>query len=249
MLASPLSAWISPLLLLVAWVLVVQAGWFSAQILVSPWQVLKTAFELLKTGELSGHLAVSLGRLFSGFALGVLAGVPFGALLARSRLVEQFCGPLFQVLRQLPTIALIPMFILLFGIGETFKVVIVLKATFFVVALASYDAVRQLPVAYFEVAGLYRLPPATQFLRLLLPAALPPVLTGARLALGRSWMVLVGAELLAAESGIGQMMEMARQIFQLDVVMVGVVVTGLVGFVLDRGFRWLERAVVRWQPA
>jgi sulfonate transport system permease protein len=247
LLASPASAWISPLLLLVAWTLAVRSGVFSEQILASPWQIVKTATALIESGELPHHLAVSLGRLLGGFAIGSLAGVLFGALLARAKLVEQFFGPLFQVLRQLPSIALIPMFILLFGIGETFKLVIVLKATFFVVALATYDAVRQLSPAWLEVAGLYRLPARTQFLRLLLPAALPAILTGARIALGRSWMVLVGAELLASESGIGQMMEMARQLFQLDVVMVGVIVTGIVGFTLDRGFRLLERRAIRWK--
>ncbi|MFT4048033.1 MAG: ABC transporter permease [Solimonas sp.] len=249
LLASPASAWISPLLLLVAWTLAVRSGLFSEQILASPWQIVKTAAALIRSGELPHHLAVSLGRLLGGFALGTIAGVLFGAALARVRLVEPFFGPLFQVLRQLPSIALIPMFILLFGIGETFKVVLVLKATFFVVALATYDAVRQLPPAWLEVAGLYRLPARVQLWRLLLPGALPAILTGARIALGRSWMVLVGAELLASESGIGQMMEMARQLFQLDVVMVGVVVTGLVGFALDRGFRLIERAAIRGKAA
>lgn len=248
LLASSASAWISPLALLLAWAAAARLGLFPEQILVSPWRVAQTAFALTQSGELPHHLAVSLGRLAAGFALGATAGVLFGALLARSALVARFFGPLFQVLRQLPTIALIPMFILLFGIGEAFKVFIVMKATFFVVALASYDAVRHLPPAYLEVSALYRLPPRTQLLRLLLPATLPAMLTGARLALGRSWMVLVGAELLASESGIGQMMEMARQLFQLDVVMVGVILTGIVGFVLDRGFRSLERALLRGAP-
>lgn len=247
LLASRISAWISPLLLLAVWALAARSGLFSEQILISPWQVAQTAVDLTRSGELVHHLSISLGRLLGGFAIGAVSGALFGAVLARIPLVEAFFGPLFQLLRQLPSIALIPMFILLFGIGETFKLVIVLKATFFVVALASYDAVRQLPPAWLEVAGLYRLPSLTQLRRLLLPATLPAILTGARIALGRSWMVLVGAELLAAESGLGQMMELARQLFQLDVVMVGVVVTGVVGFALDRGCRLLERTFVRWQ--
>lgn len=249
LLASPASAWLSPLALLLAWAAAIRLGLFPEQILVSPWHVAQTALTLTWSGELPRHLAVSLGRLTAGFTLGAAGGVLFGALLARAALVGRFLGPLFQVLRQLPTIALIPMFILLFGIGETFKVFIVMKATFFVVALASYDAVRHLSPAYLEVSALYHLPARTQLLRLLLPATLPAVLTGARLALGRSWMVLVGAELLASESGIGQMMEMARQLFQLDVVMVGVVVTGIVGFALDRGFRGLERVLLRGRRA
>ncbi|MCY1374413.1 putative aliphatic sulfonates transport permease protein SsuC [compost metagenome] len=158
-----------------------------------------------------------------------------------------YCGPLFHTLRQIPSIALIPMFVLFFGIEETFKVVIVAKAAFFPVALAASEGVKAIPRSYFEVADVYRLRWPTLLREVALPAAAPPILTGLRISLTRAWVVLVAAELLAADSGLGQMIEMSRQMLRIDVVMVGVVMAGLVGFALDFLFRLLERHLFRWK--
>lgn len=249
LLDGPWIGLVSPLLLLLLWWWVTKAGLFSPQLLVSPGQVLQTAMDLAQDGELAGHVGISLMRLFSGFAAGAVLGIAFGAAIALSDTLERYTAPLFQLLRQLPTVALIPMFILIFGVGETFKIFIVMKATFFVVALATYDGIRNIPKGYFEVGRLYQLPAPTRFSAILFPAAVPALLTGIRIGLSRSWLVLVGAELLAAESGIGQMMEMSRQIFRMDVVMVGVILTGLIGFLLDRSLRALEWWLLRWRRA
>ncbi|WP_206047341.1 ABC transporter permease [Noviherbaspirillum denitrificans] len=241
------SAWTSPVLLLAIWSLATLLEWVPAQILIPPWEVARTAVELAESGELTDHLGASLYRLFAGFGLGSAGGIAFGILLGLSPGLRSYVDPLFNVLRQLPTVALIPLFILIFGIGETFKVFIVIKATFFIVALAAHDAIRSLSARFFEVAAIYRLTRWQTVRRIVLPAIIPATLTGVRIALGRSWMVLVGAELLAADSGLGQMMEMGRQMFRMDIVMVGVVLTGVIGFTLDRGFRWLEIYLMRWK--
>ncbi|WP_241687815.1 ABC transporter permease [Janthinobacterium sp. 17J80-10] len=246
-LAAPWSAWTSPFLLLLLWSLATRLEWMPEQILVSPLQVAQSALELAQSGDLLDHLSVSLYRLFAGFGLGCLSGLAFGILLGLSSALRSYVDPLFNVLRQLPTVALIPLFILLFGIGESFKVFIVVKATFFVVALTVHDAIRSLSVRLFEVGEVYCFTRGQVVRRIVLPAIVPAALTGVRLALSRSWMVLVGAELLAADSGLGQMMEMGRQMFRLDIVMVGVVITGLIGFSLDRGFRLLESYLMRWK--
>jgi sulfonate transport system permease protein len=246
-LAWRFSNWTSPLLVLAVWTLVTALEWAPEQILVPPLQVLAAARELAASGELGEHLSVSLARLLSGFALGSAAGIAFGLLVGLSPRLDAYTGPTFQVVRQIPSVALIPLFILVFGIGETFKLVIVAKASFFIVALAVHDAVASLPARYAEVAAMFRFSRLQVIRKVVLPAIVPATLTGVRIALGRSWMVLVGAELLAAENGLGQMMEMARQMFRLDVVMVGVVLTGLVGLALDRGFRLVEAYLMRWQ--
>src|SRR5690606_22804124 len=103
--------------------------------------------------------------------------------------------------------------------------------------------------SYFDVAHIYQLPRRTLFFSIVLPATFPPILTGVRIALGRAWGTLVAADLIAAESGIGQVMELGRQMFRIDVVMVGVVITGLIGFTLDRSLKLLERRLARWQAA
>lgn len=250
MAAAPLerlSWFVSPLLVLLAWALVAAAGWFPPQLLVPPSHVYQAFSDLLGSGELREHLTVSLSRLGIGFTLGALGGLLFGTALALSRQVEAYCAPLFHTLRQIPSIALIPMFILFFGVEETFKVLIVFKAAFFPVALATCEGIRGIPRSHFEVADVYRLPLPTLIKDVAFPAAAPPILTGLRIGLSRAWMVLIAAELLAADSGLGQMIEMSRQMMRIDVVMVGVVVAGLVGFVLDHGLRLLEKHLFRWK--
>jgi sulfonate transport system permease protein len=237
----------SPLLLLAAWTWVARAHWFSEQILVPPQAVLEAFQEVWASGELPADLKISLYRLLLGFSLGGVAGVVLGTLLATSRQAQIYLRPTFHVLRQVPTLSLIPLFILLFGIGETLKIVIIVKSTIFPVAVATLEGVGNIPRNYRDVGRAYRLGPWAQFRRILFPATVPALLTGVRIALGRSWMVLVAVELLAADTGIGQMMEIGRQMLRLDIVMVGVIVTGSIGFAFDRGLRWLERVLLPWK--
>jgi sulfonate transport system permease protein len=169
--------------------------------------------------------------------------------MGASTRVEALVSPVFRMARQLPTIALIPALILVFGVEETFKLVVVAKASFFPVALAAFEGVRQIPRAYLDVAAVNRLPARVLVTQLLVPATIPHVVAGVRTSLGRSWMILVASELVAADSGLGQMMEMGRQMFRIDVVMVGVLTAGAVGLALDAGVRWAERRLTRWQRA
>jgi sulfonate transport system permease protein len=242
-----ISWWLSPLALLLIWALVANYGPYSRQLLVPPQYVWDTAVDLAKSGELLEHLHNSLGRLAIGFAIGAAAGLLFGIPLALSRGVQEFLGPLFHAIRQVPSIAMIPMFILFFGVEETFKIIIVIKAVFFPVALATSEGIKAIPRTHFEVASVYRLSFSSLILDVAFPAAAPPIVTGLRIALSRGWMVLVAAELLAADSGLGQLIEMNRQLLRLDVVMAGVIVTGLVGFTLDYGFRLLEQRLFRYK--
>jgi len=241
---GPLSWLVSPLLVLLAWAWLAQSGRYSEQLLVPPAVVWDTFKDLLRSGELWEHIQFSLSRLGIGFACGAGAGLAFGVVLALSKTVEVYCSPLFHTVRQIPSIALIPMFILAFGVEETFKVLIVTKAVFFPVALATSEGIKAIPRSYFEVGRIYRLPLRHLLLDIAFPAAAPPILTGIRIGLSRAWMVLVAAELLAADSGLGQMIEMARQMMRIDIVMVGVVVIGVIGFTLDYGFRLLEKRLL-----
>jgi sulfonate transport system permease protein len=238
---------LSPLLLVVVWGLVCRAGLFPEQILVSPLVVYESAMELWHSGELPMHLELSLFRLVSGFAIGASIGLVAGVIVALSKTAENLFSPLLNAVRQVPTIAFIPVLVLLFGVEETFKIIIVAKAAFFPVWLATYDAVRGISRNHFEVARVFKVRLHHLIIRIVLPATVPPVLTGLRLGLNRAWLVLIVAELLAADSGVGQMMELGRQMFRIDIVMVGVVVTGLIGFTLDFGFRTLEKQLVRWK--
>jgi sulfonate transport system permease protein len=238
---------VAPAIVLLSWAAAVQSGVVSRQVLVPPEQVLATFFQLAGSGELSRHLLKSLMRLAVGFAIGGSLGLILGVAMGGSRRIEQLVHPLFSVLRQVPTIALIPALILILGIEETFKIVIVAKATFFPVALAAFRGVRSIPRQYLEVAAVHRVPSWLLATKVLVPATLPHVVAGVRTSLGRSWMMLVASELIAADCGIGQMMEMGRQMFRIDVVMVGVFLTGTIGLVLDGSVRLAERRLAPWK--
>lgn len=235
-------------LLLAAWQAVTALQWYPPELLVPPVDVWRAAVELVTSDELQSHLSISLQRLGAGLALGSLAGLLFGVAMAVSPAVERYTSPTFNVVRQVPSVALIPILILMFGIGETFKILIVVKAAFFPVALSAFQGVKGISAHHIEVAQAYLLPRRTVFWRVLLPATASEVITGFRLAIGRSWGTLVAAELLASDSGLGQMMEFGRQMFRMDVVMVGMVITGLIGFGLDRAMKQLERRAMRWRP-
>ncbi|MDC7676265.1 ABC transporter permease [Asticcacaulis machinosus] len=222
---------------------------FPPEVLVSPTAVIAAFGEVITTGELQRHLSESLTRLAGGFTIGASLGLLFGLALALSKTVERLFGPTFQALRQVPVLAFIPMLILLLGIDEVFKIVIIAKAAFFPVALAAYDSVKGVPKSYFEVSSLYRAPWWVLISKILIPATVPNILAGVRLSLTRAWLVLVAAELIVADSGLGQMMEMGRQMFRLDIVMVGVIVAGVIGFALDRLFQLLQAHALRWKTA
>ena len=239
--------WLAPLLLLALWELVTRAQLVSAQVLVAPAQVVAAFVELARTGELAGHLRDSLMRLGIGLAAGASSGLLFGILMGVSKRVEDYSAPIFQAVRQVPSIALIPAFILIFGVEETFKILLVSKACFFPVALAAFNGVKTISRQYLEVAAVYQLPRLSLLRLLVLPATVPPIVAGVRISLGRAWIVLVAAELMAADHGIGQMMEMGRQMFRIDVVMVGVFVTGIIGLGLDGGVRLIERSLGKWR--
>lgn len=241
---------VGPLALLVAWTWATRRTTRpGGQVLASPEQIFGTVRELLANGQLLHHLSKSPVRLALGFGFGAGAGLVFGLLMGLSRTAEEVCGPLFHAIRQVPSIAFIPMLILVFGIEETFKIVVVAKASFFPVALAATDGVKSIPRGFLEVGRVYGLRGPALVRCILLPAMLPALVTGIRIALGRSWTVLVAAEIIASESGLGQMMEMGRQTMRQDVVLLGVFLTGTFGFLLDRSMRLLERRLAAWRTA
>jgi sulfonate transport system permease protein len=244
-----LSSFLAPLLLLALWQFACSLGVFPPQVLVPPSGVARALADMAASGELQRHIGDSLDRLAVGFIIGAALGMAFGAAMALSRLFEVLFSPLFHTLWQVPVIAFIPMMVMFLGIDEPFKLAVVAIAAFFPMALATFDGIRGVPRNYFEVARVYRLHMLDLIRRILLPATVPAVLTGVRISLTRAWIVLVAAELLAADSGIGQMMEMGRQLFQIDVVLAGVVVSGLIGFLLDRGARWVESRASCWRTA
>ncbi|QHF30102.1 ABC transporter permease [Pseudomonas sp. R32] len=240
-----LQAWYLPLLLAAWWWLASRNLWMSEQILPAPSLVWQSAVELAR-GELWTHLAISLQRLALGLLLGVASGALLGAWLGFSRRAERLVLPTFNALAQIPTLAWVPLFMVLFGIGEVLKLVVLVKAIIVPVTLHTLVGVRDAQPRLREATTVLRLPPRLLISQLIFPAALPAFLAGVRLALATGWTSLLAVELLASSEGIGYLMVWARQLFMLDIVFVCILVIGLLGFVMDRGLSWLERRLVHW---
>ncbi|MGY3295998.1 sulfonate transport system permease protein [Pseudomonas sp. TE6288] len=241
--------WIVPLAVAALWVVASREHWMSEQILPAPALVWQSALEF-GSGELWGHLWISLQRLIWGLLAGVASGLLLGTWLGGSRRTQTLVLPTFVALAQIPTLAWIPLFMLFFGIGELLKLVVLVKAVVVPVTLHTLVGVRDAQPKLREAAAVLRLPSHLLFLRLLLPAALPAFLAGVRLALATGWTSLLAVELLASSEGIGYLMVWGRQLFMLDLVFLCILLIGLVGALMDRGFSRLERSLLHWpQPA
>nr|WP_285962617.1 ABC transporter permease subunit [Pseudomonas tohonis] len=237
--------WLLPVGLFLLWWLAARHHWMSEQILPAPALVWQSALEF-GSGELWAHLWISLQRLGIGLLAGVAGGVLFGAWLGLSRRAEALVYPSFVALAQIPTLAWIPLFMLFFGIGETLKLVVLVKAVVVPVTLHTLVGVRDAQPRLREAAAVLRLPPHLLAWRLVLPAALPAFMAGLRLALATGWTSLLAVELLASSEGIGYLMVWGRQLFMLDLVFVCILVIGLVGALMDRGINRLDSLLLFW---
>jgi NitT/TauT family transport system permease protein len=211
-------------------------------ILPSPWQVALGIDELVRKGLLLKYIVASLFRVTWGFALAVILGVPLGLLLGWLPPAYQALNPLIQVLRPISPIAWIPLAILWFGVSDAAPIFLIFLASVFPITVSATAAVQGLQPVYLHAARNFGLGRVQLFRRVILPAALPQILTGVRIALGVAWMVVVAAEMIAVNSGLGYLIIDARNAGKrYDLVVAGMVVIGLIGLVLDLAVRRLER--------
>ena len=240
--------WLLPILLLVWWEIAAQAGWLSSRILPEPFAVLKAAWNLSASGELWRHLAVSSGRAASGFAVGAGLGLILGLLSGSLRSAELLLDTTLQMVRNIPALALIPLVILWFGIDEGAKLFLVSVGVFFPVYLNTFHGIRSVDQGLIEMAKSYGLSGWPLYRDVILPGALPSILVGLRFALGLVWVLLIVAETISAQAGIGYMTMNAREFLQTDVVLVGILLYALLGKLADTAARALERFFLRWHP-
>jgi sulfonate transport system permease protein len=239
---------VPPALLLLLWSVAAAEQWLPAQILPAPATVWATLQDLITQGDLGAALTISLHRILTGFAIGSLAGVTLGVGLGVSRTLDEFVSPTIRALAQIPTLGWLALLILLLGLGETLNIVLIAKACFVPVVLNTQAAIRDVPAQYRDIATVLRLRRRTILWRVLLPATLPRVFTGFRQALGQAWIALVMVEMLADSEGIGYLITWGRTLFQLDVVLAGILVIGVIGLLLDRVLAWSERRMQPWSP-
>jgi len=236
---------IVPAVLFAAWYGVTAIHWLPEQILPAPGAVLAAFGTLIQDGDLMSNLEISLGRVAYGFAGGTLAGLLLGAGMGFSDSFARIVRPTFLAVSQIPILAWLPFFMLLLGIGEALKIVLVAKAVFTPVTLGTCAGIRAVPGRYLELARVLGLSRARTLRSVVLPAALPQLFSGFRYGLTHAWLSLVAVELLASSEGVGYLMVYSRQLFQLDVMVAVMLVIALVGLLLDRalalGEAWLGR--------
>lgn len=240
--------WIVPILLITLWQLAAQVGWLSSRILPEPLAVAKAAWVLAASGELWVHVKMSLWRATTSFAVGGGLGLLLGLLTGTFKTAETLLDTTLQMIRNIPALALIPLVILWFGIEETSKLFLVAVGVFFPVYLNTFHGIRSVDKGLIEMAKSYGLSGWPLYRDVILPGALPSILVGVRFSLGLVWVLLIVAETISAQSGIGYMTMNAREFLQTDVVLVGILLYALLGKLADVVSRLLERYWLRWHP-
>ncbi len=243
-LALPL---IFPLVLLGIWQLASDKGWIAEQILPAPTVVYQSFLDLIDSGQLLEHLVGSLTRVGIAFLIASIVGVALGVFLGISRRAEAYVAPLFEVYAQTPVIAWIPIGLLLFGITEKLAVALITIAAVVPIIMNTYKGVRYISKNYLEIGNVYAFTRLQTIFLIVIPAALPSIFNGLRYGLTQTWLTLVAAELVGIDRGIGAMIVEARNLFQLDIVLVAIITLGIVGLVLDKLFVLTERRLLHWQ--
>ena len=239
------------LAILIAWIAastlnLVKPGYFP-----TPGMLVQTAGELAKNGyqghSLLTHIQSSLFRAVAGFIIGVSLGVPLGLLAGYNRITGAVVSPVMAFLRPIPPIAFIPMTVLYFGLGETGKIVLIVFVAFSYAQANAQAGAAQVPLLYLRAAESLGMTRLQIFFRVILPAALPQIFTGLKVALALSWAVVVAAELVGAQTGLGYMIADAALLLRIPVVFIGIGLIGLIGLGLNLALSAAENKLVHWK--
>ncbi|KAK53030.1 ABC transporter, permease protein [Bordetella bronchiseptica OSU054] len=241
------------LLVLAPWLLIVllwygirASGLVSPALVPNPGEVW-TRFVALMQARLPHDILMSTQRVFVGVCLGTLLAVPVGFVLGWYRGVRSFIDPVINFFRALPPIALIPLVIVYFGIGETAKIAILFYASFFAGVIVMYEGISQINPIFVRVAKTLGATDGEIFRKVIVPLTIPHMLTALRVALGVAWATLVASELIAAQQGLGALIQDASSFFQLDIIYVGIICIGFIALAMDLALRAAARRLVAWQ--
>jgi NitT/TauT family transport system permease protein len=236
--------------ILALWYVATAAGWVSAFVLPSP-ATLAGEFQVLLLKGYAGkplqeHVLASLFRTFSGLGLGIIIGVPLGLLMGHNRAAHAILSPIFAFLRPIPPIAFIPLMILYFGIGEFSKVALIFLAALYYVVLNASAGVRTVPQDLIRAGQNLGLTPTQLFSKVIFWASLPHIMTGIKTATAVSWAIVVAAELIAAQAGLGFMVMDATTFFRVPNVYIGIIIIGVIGVTLEVITYSLDRRLLHW---
>ena len=240
--------WLLPVLLLAVWQLAAAHGWLSTRVLPAPLDVAKAAWTLTLSGELWAHVKISAGRALLGLAVGGSLGLVLGLLTGSVGWIETLLDSTIQMIRNIPALALIPLVILWFGIDETAKLFLIAISVFFPIYINTFHGIRNVDRGLIEMGRTYGLSRWGLYTQVVLPGAMSSILVGLRFSLGLMWVILIVAETISAQAGIGYLTMNAREFLQTDIVLVGILLYALLGKLADLFARGLERYWLRWHP-
>ena len=244
-----IAPWIVPILLIILWQLLVQFGWLTTRILPAPTAVIQAAITLASSGELLHHVITSSTRALVGLLIGGTIGFVLGLLNGVFPLAEKLLDSSVQMLRNIPHLAMIPLVIVWFGIGEPAKIFLVAIGVMFPIYLNTFHGIHTIDKGLLEMGKVYGLKPVEQFWQIILPGALPSILVGLRYALGIMWLTLIVAETIASDSGIGYMAMNAREFMQTDVIVFSILIYAGLGKLADSTAKMLEEKLLQWHPS
>jgi NitT/TauT family transport system permease protein len=234
-------------LLLLVWTGFAVSGVLSEALLPSPLAVAARIGEQISNGELFTDIGISSLRIFGAFGLASVMAVPLGILMARMRLAESLLLPLTEFVRYLPVVAFLPLSIVWFGADETQKLFIIWMGTFFSLVLMVVDDTRRVPREFVEVGRTFGMHDLRLYVRVVFPAALPGIWDSLRLAMGWCWTWLLVSEIVAAESGLGYRINLAKRFLDTDLIIGYIIVLGVLGLIIDQAFRLAGRRLFSYQ--
>jgi sulfonate transport system permease protein len=245
-LTHALLPWLLPALLLVIWQHLSVQGVISNRILPAPMDVVRASVALAQSGQLWYHLQISSTRAFTGLLVGGGIGLALGLLTGSIRIAEVLLDTTIQMIRNVPALALIPLVILWFGIDESAKLFLIAISVFFPIYINTFHGIKSVDPALIEMGKSYGLSRWGLYRHIILPGALSSILVGLRFSLGLMWVILIVAETLSAQAGIGYLTMNAREFLQTDVVVVGILLYAVLGKLADVFAKFLERYWLRW---
>jgi NitT/TauT family transport system permease protein len=201
------------------------------------------------SGTLYVHLLASVSRVYGGFALALIVALPLGMLIGRIPLIRQLVDPTFQILRPVPVTAWLPLAMIIFGVGPRSAVFLVFLGAFYPMLVNTIFGVRSVEPRLFEAAAMLGCRGSAQFFRVVLPAALPSIFTGMRLGLGFAWVVIVVGEMTGVQTGLGAIIMEARELSRTEIVISGMIVIGVFGFLSDQLIMLIGRRLLAWSPS
>jgi sulfonate transport system permease protein len=239
-------SWLVPVLVAVAWETAARLGLLEPQVLPAPSSVAGTAWKLAASGDLFVHLGASLLRAVTGFVIGGAIGLALGVLTGFSPLAQALLDRPIQMVRAIPFLAMLPLVIVWFGVGETAKIFLVALAVLFPVYVNTMLGIRQIDPKLMELAKVIGLDWRAVVRRIILPGSMPSILTGVRYALAHAWLALVVAETLATTRGIGFLAMDAREFLQTNVILLTMIIYAVIGVAADALVRLLEARFLSW---